>query len=308
MDIKNSSGKIIGNIILNENSIIINNKTKPQLIIEDMEIIQLIKNKDELGAEKLFNEYFLLIAEIAALYNVAYATMAKHLKKRGIDTSSKAGRRNSSWGVTFSEERINNICKSLEGKRRGGHYERTPEICNKISEGLKEYYSLHEVSQETREKLSKAWADGKYENSPMGRGYSGYFYSIKNNKDFYFRSFLELDYLLKLEYDTNIFTYSVEPFQIKLPNNHHYTPDILINNEILVELKPKDHLNWENEDRWNLEITSAQEYCKKHNYTFKIIYDEDINFESKKFKRWFISHEEELTQFNIRLNRDIIWS
>ena len=39
----------------------------------------------------------------------------------------------------------------------------------------------------------------------------------------------ELDYLLKLEQDETVETYTVEPFQIKLPNNHHYTPDILIN-------------------------------------------------------------------------------
>ena len=142
----------------------------------------------------------------------------------------------------------------------------------------------------------------------MGRGYNGYFYSIKNNKDFYFRSLLELNYLLLLEQDSTIEYYSVEPFQIKLPNNHHYTPDILINGETLIELKPFNHLNWEDEERWNLELEGAALYCKEHNYNFQIIYDKDIGFESRKFKRWFLSNQDNLTQYNIRLKKEIVWS
>lgn len=93
--------------------------------------------KDESIIATLFNEYYLLIGEIAALYGVCYSTMAKHLKAAGVDTTSKAGRRNSSYGTTFSEERIQNICKALEGKRKYGVYERTPEIRSKISTSLK---------------------------------------------------------------------------------------------------------------------------------------------------------------------------
>ena len=64
----------------------------------------------------------------------------------------------------------------------------------------------------------------------MGRGYNGYFYSPKNNKNFFFRSLLELNYFIILEQDDTVINYTVEPFQIKLPNNHHYTPDVLVNN------------------------------------------------------------------------------
>lgn len=308
MNIKNSSGKIIGNIEITKTQIVINNQSKPQLIIEDTNIIDKVNNKDESIIDILFNEYFLLIGEIAALYGVCYATMAKHLKAKGVDTTSKAGRRNSSYGVTFSEERINNICKALEGKRKTGWYERTPEIREKISNGLKEYYSTHDVSQETREKLSDAWKRGCYDNSPMGRGYNGNFYSIKNQRDFYFRSLLELDYLLQLEQDQTVEVYAVEPFQIKLPNNHHYTPDILINNDLLVELKPKAHLNWEDKERWNMELKGANEYCKKHNYNFQVIYDEDIGFDSRTFKRWLLSNPNIIEQYNIRFKKELVWS
>ncbi len=308
MEVKNSSGKIIGNIEITNQEIKINHNTKPQLIIDDPTIINKILVKDESIITILFDDYFLLIGEIAALYGTCYATMAKHLKAKGVNTDSRAGRRNSSWGTTFSEERVKNICKALEGKRRYGVYERTPEIRQKISEGVKKHYKEHKVSRETKQKLSEAWKRGCYDNSPMGRGYNGYFYSIKNNKDFYFRSLLELNYLLLLEQDSTIEYYSVEPFQIKLPNNHHYTPDILINGETLIELKPFNHLNWEDEERWNLELEGAALYCKEHNYNFQIIYDKDIGFESRKFKRWFLSNQDNLTQYNIRLKKEIVWS
>lgn len=307
MEIKNSSGKIIGNIYFEDGIIRIINSPKPEINITDNDLIQKIKNKDESVLSELWNDYNLLIGEIACLYEVAYATMRKHLIKQNINTSSHAGRRNSSYGKVFSKER----CEHIGEKSRGRvipQYERTPEIRQKISNSLKDYYSTHEISKETREKLSQAWARGCYENSPMGRGYNGYFYSIKNNKDYYFRSFLELHYFILLEQNNTVENYTVEPFQIKLKNNHHYTPDVLINNEQLIELKPSRHLEYEDLERWELEQEAVKEYCIQHNYIYKIVYDIDIKFETRKFKRWFIQNLDELKQYNIRLNREVIWS
>ena len=142
----------------------------------------------------------------------------------------------------------------------------------------------------------------------MGRGYNGFFFSPKNNKRFFFRSLLELCYLIKIEEDSNIIFYDVEPFQIQLPNNHHYTPDIFLNGENLIELKPKKHLLYEDEERFNLEVSSAEEYCKKHNLTFKIIYDEDLGFRSDKFKRWLLNNKEDLSKYQITFSSKDIWS
>ena len=307
MEIKNSSGKVIGETFVTEEEIKIINDPKPVLIIKDKDLIQKVLNKDESAFITLWEDYTLLIGEIASLYGMVYATTRKHLIKMGIDTNSHAGRRNSSYGREFSEDRKKHIGEKSRG-RKVLPYERTPEIREKISQGLKDYYSTHEVSQETREKLSDAWERGCYKNSNMGRGYSGYFYSPKNNKEFFFRSLLELNYLILLEQNTEVYTYSVEPFLIKLSDNHHYTPDVLVNNTTLIELKPKNHLKWEKEERWNLEIESAKNYCKEHNYEFKVVYDDDISFETTKFKRWFINNSNELTQYKIRLSREFIWS
>lgn len=307
MDIKDSSGKIIGDIEISPNKIIINNNKKPQLVITDTDLINKILNKDESVLNILFNKYTLLVSEIAALYGVCYKTATKKLKQQGIDTYSKAGRRNASFGLVFSEERRQHISESTKG-RAATIYERTPEIRQKISDSLKSYYQTHEVSAETRQKLLEAWAQGKYDNSAMGRGYNGWFYSIKNEKVFYFRSLLELKYLLLLEEDATVYCYSVEPFQIPLIDNHHYIPDVLINNAILVELKPFNHLNWENEDRWLMEIKGAEAFCKEHNYEFKVIYDKNIDFESRAFKRWVISNKDELAKYNIRFIKELVWS
>lgn len=307
MDIIDSAGKITGTVERIEQGFIIKNPPKPELIIDDNEIVEKIINKDESAFPILWDDYTLTTGEIAALYGLVYSTARKRLRKIEVKTSSHAGRRNSSYGQKFSEERRRKIGEASRG-RVIPQYERTPEIREKISKGLKQYYATHGVSAETRQKLSNAWVRGCYEHSPMGKGYSGYFFSKKNQIDFYFRSFLELAFLLKLEEDEKVLCYQVEPFRIKLGNDHFYTPDVLINNTTLVELKPSRHLEYENKDRWELEQQGAKNFCKDHNYEYLVIYDTDIGFESRQFKRWYLANQDELIPYNIRLNREIIWS
>ena len=307
MEVKNSSGKIIGRIEKIEEGYLIITPPKPELLIDDKELIQKIESKDESVFQILWDDYTLTISEIAALYDKVYATTRKHLQKMGIDTNSHAGRRNSSYGREFSEERKRKIGEKSRD-RKIPQYERTPEIREKISKGLKKYFSENEISAETRQKLSDAWARGCYDHSPMGRGYSGYFYSPKNKVDFYFRSFLELAYLLILEKEEDVQYYEVEPFKIRLENNHFYTPDVLINGKLLIELKPSKHLSYEDKDRWELEQRGIEAFCLEHNYDYTVVYDTNISFDSAKFKRWYLNNQDELTQYNIRLNREIIWS
>ena len=70
MEIKNSSNKIIGELAITEDKIFINNFSKPLLIIEDKELISQIINKNRSNEILLilYNEYYLTIGEIAALY------------------------------------------------------------------------------------------------------------------------------------------------------------------------------------------------------------------------------------------------
>ena len=270
----------------------------------------MIKEKNNEGIVQLYDDYYLTIGEIASLYNISYYSMWLKIQKLPIKTNKKEGRRNSSYGKHFSEERKNNISKSLIGKTTGRKsYERTPEIKEKISNSLKKYYMNNKVSESTRKKLSQAWAEGKYKNAKMGRGIQGYFYSYKMNKDMYFRSLLELSYLIYLEENEQIYKYEIEPFQIQLNYNneiHHYTPDFLVNNQILIELKPYNHLSYTKEnERFTEEIKSAKEYCQNNNLIYKIIYDVDINFESQKFQRLLRNNPNIIDKYNIRFNKPI---
>ena len=139
----------------------------------------------------------------------------------------------------------------------------------------------------------------------MGRGIQGYFYSIKMSKDFYFRSLLELNYLILIEENSEIKSYTMEPCCIHLKNNHHYTPDLLINNELLIEIKPRDHLKYTSPERFALELEGLQEYCIKHKLNYDIWYDDQIGFISDKFRRYLKWSPELIKKYNIRFKKPL---
>ena len=98
MIVKNSSGKVIGEIDFQINNIIINNYKKPLLIINNEEHIKIIQNKEIDFMKKLYDEYYLTIGEIAALYNITYSKANKQLNQLLVTTKPQSGRRNSSFG------------------------------------------------------------------------------------------------------------------------------------------------------------------------------------------------------------------
>lgn len=300
IEVKNSSGKISGTIMKNEQGYIITNNNKPELLITDKDVIQAIENKNVDIIVYLYDELQLTIGEIAALYNVCYSNMNRKIKTLPITTNASTGRRNSSYGQIFSQQRKDNISNGGKGKHNRKPYKMTEEIKKKISNSLKKYYSTHEVSQETRQKLSQAWVDGKYENSSMGRGINGYFFSIKNNKQFFFRSLLELYYCLFLEENERVINYNLEPFQIPIDKIHHYTPDILINNSYLIELKSYKYVkNVENQERFIKEQEAAKTYCASHNLEYEVVYDKDIDFDTRNFKRYLKANPDVISKYHI---------
>lgn len=306
----NSSGKTFGQVIFCEEQIIIENNSKPVLTIDDEEVLKEIKNKNENFIVFLYDNLHLCIGEIAAIYGLSYSTTNRKLKSLNPTSGKNDGRRNPTYGKQHSEETKRKIGEKSKGRLGCGQYERTPEIKKKISDSLKQYFQENEVSDETRKKLSQAWVDGKYKNSPMGRGIHGYFYSHKNNKQFYFRSLLELFYLIKIEEDILIQEYQVEPFQISIDKTHHYTPDFLLNKKDIKELKPHNHLKFTKEnERFSQEVRSANIYAQENNMTFEIIYDIDIGFETKHFQRWLKNNPHIIDLYKISFDKDInSWS
>lgn len=105
---KNSSGKIFGEVEITENQIIIQHYKKPMLIIDDIDIVNGVMKQDLKYLLTLYDDYELCIGEIAALYNYSYHQINPILNNLNPKTHKSYGRRNSSFGQTFSEERRKN--------------------------------------------------------------------------------------------------------------------------------------------------------------------------------------------------------
>ena len=308
-DIKNSNNKIIGFTEITNDQIMIHNNKKPELCISDKEIIEAIKNKDrsDIIIKKLYDEYYLNIGEIASLYDVCYSNINKQTRQIAFQTSPKAGRRNRSFGKQQSDETKKKISDNIKdgyntGRIKKSSYERTPEIKEKISNSLKEYFK--ENPQNPLPHIEN-WKNGVYDKVDFHIGIGGTFYSIKNLKKLRFRSLLELCYLLKIEEDDDIKKYSYEPIKILCDNGHIHIPDVLVNDYQLIELKS---LKWVNsikgqKEKVQYKKEQAEKYCSNHNLVYKIIYDEEIDFKSSKFKRHLKNNPQIIDKYNIIFNQ-----
>lgn len=120
-------------------------------------------------------------------------------------------------------------------------------------------------------------------NNIRSRKNVGYFPSTKNCRNISFESLLEEDYIYLIEYEKSVLSYLEQPVAIEYYYNsrkYKYTPDFKVNRNSkiqLIEIKPKNILlkllEKENEKR---KFNAAYEYCKRMNFEFKIITDEDI--------------------------------
>ena len=298
-NIKNSSGKITGTIEILEDCIKINNVQKPILLIEDKKIINEVINKNVLNDTiiTLYNGYTLSIGEIAGLYDRCYSNINKLIKTIPEITLDRRGRRNRAFGHPVSMEQSKKMSKALKG-RKPPEYERTPEIREKISNSLKQYFKKNPQNPAPH---IENWKKGIYDNVDFKIGISGHFTSFKINKIVRFRSLLELYYLLLIEEDNNVNTYIYEPFHIEMDNGKTYMPDFLINNEIIIELKSKKYTERVKgmKEKVSYKESQAIKYCNSHNLEYKIIYDEDIGFESKKMKHYIKNNPQIVKKYNI---------
>lgn len=108
---------------------------------------------------------------------------------------------------------------------------------------------------------------GKPAPQGSGNGWSGWF------NDFYFRSLLELSFLVRNE---NLNIKSAEKINIKYNFNgtcRTYHPDFLIDNNCLIEIKP---FNLINTIMNKAKFEAAKQYCFNENLTFKVLTEKDI--------------------------------
>lgn len=298
-DIKNSSGKITGTTQIFNDHIIIDNQGKPILQIIDKQIINEVLNKciSEKTLIKLYNEYTLSTSEIASLYDRCYSFVNRLILNNSNIKINRCGRRNRAYGHKVSKQQSIKMSKALQG-RQAPHYERTPEIRKQTSESLKKYFKTHPQNPQPH---IDNWKSGKYKNTDFKIGIAGYFTSLKNKRTIRFRSLLELYYLIQIENDDNITNYQYEPFYIEMDNGKTYTPDFLINDNIIIELKSKKYTERVKGVKEKVEYKKSQaiKYCEQHGYQYKIIYDEDIGFESKKMKNYITYNPDIVSKYNI---------
>ena len=308
VNIKNASGKVIGYTEITQSQIIVHNNTKPELIINSIEDINIINSKiitDDFLIH-LYDDYLLSCGEIASLFNVCYSNINKRIKKLGVKTTPSQGRRNRSYGHQQNDKTKKNISNGVKKAYQDGKYkdispyERTPEIREKISNSLKTYYKNNPQNPEPHR---KNWEKGVYNKVDFHRGIGGNFFSIKNNRRIYFRSVLELFYMLILENDNNIIAYQYEPFSIKCDNQTLYIPDIQIDN-VLIELKSKKYINSNKDikEKFLYKKEQAEKYCKNNGFVYKIIYDEDIGFDSSRMKRHLKNNPDIIEKYKIYFN------
>lgn len=298
-DIKNSHGKVTGYTEILEDHILIDNYDKPILEITEESLIQKITQgvlTDEILIQ-LYNDFTLTTGEIASLYSRPYSNINKILKKIPTIKFDKRGRRNRAYGHHVSQSQSEKMSKALKG-RAAPKYERTPEIRQKISKTLKEYYKTH--PQDPAPHI-RNWEQGVYDEVDFRIGIGGHFTSLKNNTKIHFRSLLELSFLILLEEDPRVTKYSYEPFHIKMDNKSTYTPDFLINDKIVVELKAKKYVERVAgvKEKFLYKKEQAEVYCARHNLEYRVIYDEDVGFESKKMKYFISNHPEIIEKFQI---------
>ena len=215
-------------------------------------------------------------------------------------TIDHRGRRNRAFGQPVSKTQSQKMSQALKG-RKAPVYERTPEMRAKISQSLKKYYAEHPQNPEPH---ILNWKNGKYDNVDFKIGIGGQLYSLKTKQTIRFRSLLELYYILQLEQNDQVLTYQYEPIKIKMSNNHYYTPDFLVNNTYVIELKSKKYVERVDgvKDKVLYKQNEAEKYCKQYNYIYKIIYDEDIGFESKKMKYYLRDNPNVIEKYQIKFN------
>ena len=139
--------------------------------------------------------------------------------------------------------------------------------------GIKKASTLRKnISLRTKGKNNPMY--GKPTPKKAGNGISGWY------KGWYFRSILELSFMINYIEANKIKWKSAECNKYKIPyidyknSERNYFPDFILNDIIIAEIKPE---NLKNTPLINLKKEAAVEFCKDRNLTYKIYTENDFN-------------------------------
>lgn len=110
-----------------------------------------------------------------------------------------------------------------------------------------------------------------------GRGHkNGYFNSKRQKIKIYYRSSYEERFLQVCE---NISSIKLKPCNLYIPYKttkgiiHSYIPDFILNDQVIIEIKPKRMLNYGNN---KLKHMAGKEYCEKNGFKYLILTEDEI--------------------------------
>lgn len=108
--------------------------------------------------------------------------------------------------------------------------------------------------------------------------------SLKMNRNIWWESLIERDFLYLVEYDPDVVSYQEQPFRINFTLQEklrHYTPDFLVERKHkrqVIEIKPKNKLADGSHD---LLFNSVAPICQEQGYEFLVVTDEMIRVEPR---------------------------
>jgi len=151
----------------------------------------------------------------------------------------------------------------------------------------KELYSqrMKEVWQD--ERLYKIACERNLENAkkmvlngnhhPYSNCETGWFQSIKFNDRFYYQSSYEKRFLEFCELSDKIKALQKLPFVISYKDENgrkrNYYADFLVNQKIVIEIKPKSMLNYNHNKE---KIKAGKKYCQNNGYEYKLLMEEEL--------------------------------
>lgn len=122
--------------------------------------------------------------------------------------------------------------------------------------------------------ISKLYVNGF---NPYTNCEHGWFESIKFSNKFYYQSSYEKKFLEFCESSNKIKALQrltfVIPYKDKSGKQRNYYPDFLINQIVVIEIKPKSMLNYNHNKQ---KIEAGKKYCGKNGYEYKLLMEDEL--------------------------------
>jgi hypothetical protein len=132
------------------------------------------------------------------------------------------------------------------------------------------------LSERNSKAIESAMLNGNY--NPYSNCLHGWFESKKFATKFYYQSSYELKFLEFCESSPKITNLEkskfVIPYVDKNGQKRKYFPDFLVNKNILIEIKPKSMVGYNNNEE---KIEFAKKYCFENGLKYKLLMEKELN-------------------------------